>query len=349
MFGDRDARPRAAERAVALAPDLARTQTVLGFAALTQIDIDQAKAAFERAIALDSADPLPRFGLGLATIRSGDLEAGGSEIEIAAALDPNNSLLRSYLGKAYFEERRDPLGRRAVRDRQGARPERPDALALRRDPPADREPPGRGAARSREVDRAQRQPRRLPLAPAARRGPAARGTSLARIYDDLGFEQLGVNEATKSLSLDPANAAAHRFLSDIYSRLRRAEIARGQRAAAGAAAAGHQHQPGAAEPRRDQPQHRQPAAARPTPASTSSRRCSSATRRSSTRTGVDRQQRNLRRRGRSLGLYDRFSISAGAFGYDTDGWQPTDISIRSTTFTQAAITPTEYPAGGPAP
>ena len=76
MFGELGASRDAAERAVALAPELARTQMVLGFAALTRIDIDQAKAAFERAIALDSANPLPRLGLGLAIIRSGDLERG---------------------------------------------------------------------------------------------------------------------------------------------------------------------------------------------------------------------------------------------------------------------------------
>ena len=45
---------------------------------------------------------------------------------------------------------------------------------------------------------------------------AARGTSLARIYNNLGFQQLGINEATKSLSYDPANAGAHRLLSDTY-------------------------------------------------------------------------------------------------------------------------------------
>ena len=78
MFGNLGASRDAAEQAVALAPDLARTQMVLGFAALTRIDIDQAKAAFERAIELDSANPLPRLGLGLAIIRSGDLDAGGA-------------------------------------------------------------------------------------------------------------------------------------------------------------------------------------------------------------------------------------------------------------------------------
>jgi hypothetical protein len=50
--------------------------------------------------------------------------------------------------------------------------------------------------------------------------------SLARIYDDLGFEQVGLLEATKSLSLSPANYSAHRFLSDVYLGQPRLEIAR---------------------------------------------------------------------------------------------------------------------------
>ncbi|MCH8040774.1 MAG: FecR domain-containing protein, partial [Nitrospinae bacterium] len=98
----------AADKAVAKNPDLSRTQTVLGFAALTQAKIKRGRKAFEKAIELDSADPLPRLGLGLAKIKKSDLAEGRREIEIAASLDPNNSLIRSYLGKAYYEERRDP-------------------------------------------------------------------------------------------------------------------------------------------------------------------------------------------------------------------------------------------------
>src|SRR5207249_3882118 len=82
---------------------------VLGFAYLVRIDRVAAKAAFEKAIALDDADPLPRLGLGLAKIRGGDLEGGRQEIEIAVSLDPGTSLIRSYLGKAYYEEKRDKL------------------------------------------------------------------------------------------------------------------------------------------------------------------------------------------------------------------------------------------------
>ena len=99
----------AAKLAVNLNPGLAKTQTVLGFAHLLQIDTQTAKEVFHRAIALDQADPTPRLGLGLALIREGELEAGRTELEIAASLDPANSLIRSYLGKAYFEEKRYPL------------------------------------------------------------------------------------------------------------------------------------------------------------------------------------------------------------------------------------------------
>ena len=102
-------RPRA--EAAELEPNLARTQTVLGFAP-TGCETDEAAAAFPKAIALDRADPLPRLGLGLAKIREGELAEGATEIEIAASLDPSNALVRSYLGKAYFEEKRGDLDER---------------------------------------------------------------------------------------------------------------------------------------------------------------------------------------------------------------------------------------------
>ena len=62
-------------------------------------------------------------------------------------------------------------GSEAVRHREGAGSRRPHALVLRRDPPPARQPAGCGAALDRPVDRAQRQPRAVPLAAAARSGP----------------------------------------------------------------------------------------------------------------------------------------------------------------------------------
>ena len=55
---------------------------------------------------------------------------------------------------------------------------------------------------------------------------AARSTNLARIYDDLGFQQRARVEAWKSVTADPGSFSAHRFLADSYSTLQRHEIAR---------------------------------------------------------------------------------------------------------------------------
>jgi tetratricopeptide (TPR) repeat protein len=225
-FGNLGAAQTAADRAVALAPDLARTQMVLGFAALTRIDISQARAAFVRAIELDSAEPLARLGLGLAKIRGGHLDAGGRELEIAVALDPSNSLLRSYLGKAYFEERRAPLDAQQYEIAKHLDPNDPtpwfyDAIRLQTE--------NRPVEALHELEKSielndNRAVYRSRLLLDQDR--ATRGVSLARIYDDLGFQQLGADEATRSLSLDPANSAAHRFLSDLYVGKPRLEVAR---------------------------------------------------------------------------------------------------------------------------
>ncbi|MCI0563109.1 MAG: TonB-dependent receptor, partial [Nitrososphaera sp.] len=55
---------------------------------------------------------------------------------------------------------------------------------------------------------------------------AARSASLGRIYNDLGFQQLGLVEGWKSVNTDPSNFSAHRLLADNYAALPRHEIAR---------------------------------------------------------------------------------------------------------------------------
>ncbi len=244
MQGRRDRARRAAKRARELAPDLARVQTVLGFAELAEINTAKAKKAFRRAIAIDSANPLPRFGLGLATIRAGDLEGGRKEIEIAVALDPENALLRSYLGKAYFDERTtNPLT--YLQELVTNFPNQENTLAAQQFAiskqldPNDPTPWLYDAIRLQSENRPVEALRNIEKSIELNdnravfrsrelldQDRAARGTSLARIYNDLGFEQLGINEATKSLSLDPDNAGAHRFLSDVYATQPRREIAR---------------------------------------------------------------------------------------------------------------------------
>ena len=179
-----------------------------------------------RAITLDQAAPLPRLGLGLAKIRKGELTAGREEIEIAVILDPGNSLIRSYMGKAYYEEKRDKLAATqyemakeldpndptpwfydAIRKQTGNRP----VEALHDLQESIRLNDNRAVYRSRlELDA----------------DLATRSASIARIYNDLGFDQRALVEGWQSVNTDPGNFSAHRLLADSYASLPRHEVAR---------------------------------------------------------------------------------------------------------------------------
>lgn len=216
----------ASDAAVELAPNLERVQSVRGFVALARFRPRQAEEAFRKAIDLDSSSPLPRFGLGLASIRKGDVARGRNDIEVATGLDPNRSLLRSYLGKAYFAERREPLAGEQYAIAKELDPRDPtpwfyDAILKQ----SENRPVEalRDLERSVELNdnRAVYRSRLL-----LDKDRATRQVSVGSIYDDLGFEQLGVNEASRSLTLDPGNASAHRFLADVYGPESRTEVAR---------------------------------------------------------------------------------------------------------------------------
>ena len=207
----------AAERAAAADPALARAQSVLGFAHLVRFETVAARRAFDRAIAGDQSDPLARLGLGLAMIRHGGLTEGREQIEIAASLDPLNSLVRSYLGKAYFEERRDRLSGSQFELAKGYDPKDPtphfyDALRQQ----AENRPVQALSELEKSIElndgRAVYRSRLL-----LDQDAAARNASLARIYGDLGFDQLARNEGSRSVNADPSNHSAHRMLADAYS------------------------------------------------------------------------------------------------------------------------------------
>ncbi|MGI9309614.1 MAG: TonB-dependent receptor domain-containing protein, partial [Gammaproteobacteria bacterium] len=226
MLGDKQEATDAAQKAAELAPNLGRIQITLGFTALAEFRASDAQAAFEKAITLDSADPLPHLGLGLARISMGELAQGRSEIEVAVGLGSNDALLRAYLGKAYFEEKRAPLDSQQFTIASQLDPMDPtpwlyEGIAKQ----TQNQPVEAAAALGKSIElndnRASYRGRLL-----LDKDRAARGTSLARAYNDLGFEGLGVNESTKSLTVDPSNASAHRFLSDTYQGVRRREISR---------------------------------------------------------------------------------------------------------------------------
>ena len=225
-FGNLDDALAAAQHAAAIDPQLARTQTVLGFAYLLQVDTSQAQQAFNKAITLDQADPLPRLGLGLAKIRAGNLYDGSREVEVAASLGSNHALVRSYLGKAYFEEKRTGLDEREYDTAKGLDPNDPTPFFY-------------GAIQKQTTNRPVEALQDLQKAIALNDNRAvyrsrllldadlaARSASLARVYNDLGFQQLALVEGWKSVNTDPSNFSAHRFLADSYAVLPRHEVAR---------------------------------------------------------------------------------------------------------------------------
>ena len=339
-LGYRDRARDAAEKAVALAPDLERAQVVLAFAALAEFRTEAAKSASERAIALDSSDPLPRLGLGLAQIREGAIEEGRRNIEVAVGLNGNDALLRAYLGKSYFHEEREPLAAEQFAIAKDLDPLDPTAFfydAILKQ--AENRPVEALGELQEAIDRNDNRAvyrSRLALD----QDLAARSTSLGRIYDDLGFHNLGETTASRSLTLDPSNASAHRFLSDIFRGYRRREIARVSELL--------------------QAQLLQDVNINPVQPSLSETNLNIAGFGGPADPGFneftslfqhDQVQVNLSgtvgnnstfgTEGVVSGVYDGFSISAGAFHFQTDGFRPNfDITHNIyNAFAQAAITP----------
>jgi Tfp pilus assembly protein PilF len=226
MFRNLEASAEAASRAVEIAPARAQSQTTLGFARLIQFDLEGTREAFERAASLDQAAPLPRLGLGLVRIREGAVAEGRRQLEIAANLDPGNALVRSYLGKAYYEEKRDSLA--ATQFTLAKRFDELDPTAWFYDAirkQADNRPIEALKDIQTSIDlndnRAVYRSRLL-----LDQDEAARGASQARIYQDLGFDQLARTEAYRSLQTSANNHSAHRLLADSYTGQPRYEKAR---------------------------------------------------------------------------------------------------------------------------
>ena len=224
--GDLDQALNAAQTAVSVNPNVAHTQTVLGFAYLTRVEIEEAARAFQQAVALDQAAPLPHLGLGLAMIRDGDLTAGRAEIESAVILDPGNALIRSYMGKAYFEEKRDELAESQLEIAK-------ELGAL--DPTAWFYDAIRKQTTNRPVEALEDVQQSIELNDNRAvyrsgflldRDLNARSAGVGRIFRNLGFEQLALLEGWKSVNTEPGTYSGHRLLADAYSTLPRHEIAR---------------------------------------------------------------------------------------------------------------------------
>ncbi|HET6369917.1 MAG TPA: TonB-dependent receptor, partial [Nitrospiria bacterium] len=336
--GELDAALEAAKRAEALNPREARIQTVLGFANLTQIKIPEAKKAFEKGIALNSADPMPRLGLGLAKIREGKLAEGRKEIEIAATLDPGNALIRSYLGKAYYEEKRDPQAEVQFGLAKGLDPNDPTSYlydAIRKQTINRPVEAMKDLQESIELNdnRAVYRSRLL-----LDNDLSSRSVSQGRIAEDLGFGQLALAEAWKSVNTDPTNYSAHRFLADSYSTLPNSEIARQS-----ALGLSQLLQPLNSNPVQPSLGDRTAFTPGTSPADLSFNEYTRLFNRNQIHLLASGIVGNEKTRGEEMvitGLFDRYSLSVGQFHNETDGYR-TNADISETiynVFAQVALT-----------
>jgi len=320
MFGERSRAVELAQKAASIDAGTDNSQIVLGYSALAINRSDSALQAFDKAISIDSSNPLAYLGRGLAKISSGNLVQGRQDIEVAVALDSNDAVLRSYLGKSYFEEKRSNLAEEQYDIAKTMDPNDPTAFLYSG---ILKQTENRPVAALKDIEKSielndNRAVYRSRLLLDQDR--AARGTSIARAYSDLGFNQLATNEASESLMLDPSNASAHRFLSDSYKEGGRTEIGRVSELF--------------------QAQMLQDVNLTPIQPSLSASNLNLVTLGGPAQTGFNEFtplfQKNQSQLDASLqagsndlaagevvytGVYDNFSISAGVMSYENDGWR----------------------------
>jgi len=214
--GDIKKARKAAQSAVGQAPTDARALSVLGFVELAEFNSETASSFFERAVAADSAFPIAHLGLGITRMRLRHVEAGRAELQTAVVLDPGDSLLRSYLGKAYYEERRSVEASKELKAAKELDPQDPtpylyDAILKQNENRPVEALDDMQESIKRNDRRAVYRSRLL-----LDQDTAIRSTDIARIYNDLGFEQLGLVTGRRSADENHANFSSHLLLAGNY-------------------------------------------------------------------------------------------------------------------------------------
>jgi len=214
--GDYQLAKQLADRALQGDPNNWYALTVLGFSELISGNAETAKGYFARAIESDSSAALPRLGTGLTLINQGNLTAGREELAKAVYLAPNVAIYRSYLGKAFFEEKREKLAghefeRAIALDDKDPTPylyrafnqlsQNKPVLALRDIEESIQLNNNRAVYRSSLL---------------LDQDLGVRSAGLAEAFNAVGFPELARTEAIKSLNRDYGNYSAHLLLSEGY-------------------------------------------------------------------------------------------------------------------------------------
>lgn len=230
MQGDTGAAQKALSHVKQNSADSAALQAQVlsarGFVNLFRLHIKTARKNFEDALQQDSADPQHHLGLGLALLRDGKLEDGRRQLEYAVSLDPLRSTLRSYLGRAYFEEKRDG---EAIKQWDLAKQFDPNdptpyfytgVHKLFANDPV-------GAIDELETSKTLNDKRAIYRSETLLQSDAAsRSATLARAYNEVGYDQGVLLNGWDAIRRDPTNAEGHRLLADHYLGDSRYESAR---------------------------------------------------------------------------------------------------------------------------
>jgi Flp pilus assembly protein TadD len=219
-FGRHRESADALERALDLSPKNAEALALRGFVLSAQNKTAAALNSFQQAIEADGALGNGWLGRGLCRIRQGDFSEGRRDLQTAAALEPNRSFLRSYLGKAFGQEY----------DTLHARRELSLARRLDQNDPTPwlyeswlnyQQNQPNAAVSDLETSKALNDNRAVYRSRfLLDQDRAVASSSLARIYQDAGLNQVSVNEATRAVTYDYADYSAHLFLADSFYALR---------------------------------------------------------------------------------------------------------------------------------
>jgi len=224
--GDISGADQSIDRAMALNNAAPVVLVQSGFIDLFNHHYKQAESLFRSAIKADSENPQARLGMGLVLLRQGELEAGRMQLEYAVSLDPARSVLRSYLGRAYFEEKRDDEASVQWALAKQFDPQDPTAYyyegvrKLYSNDPV-------GAIEELETSRRLNDERALYRSETLLQGDAAsRSAALARAYDEVGYDQGVLLAGWDAIRQDPTNSEGHRLLADKYRGNSRYDAAR---------------------------------------------------------------------------------------------------------------------------
>ena len=225
-FGHTEPALAALQKSLQLSPHNAQALALKGFVLSGKNQITEAAKYFDRAIAADGSLANAWLGRGLVRIKRNDANAGRQDLETAAALEPNRAFLRSYLGKAWSLDEplryswNTTLAQRELGLAMKLDPNDPTAWlysALLNDQRNCINQAIKDLEHSQDLNGNRAVFRSKFMLD---QDQAVRSANLALIYQDAGFTDVAVRQATRAVEDDYANYSAHLFLANSYDALR---------------------------------------------------------------------------------------------------------------------------------